>query len=543
MASCLGLFIEDNLIKYAKISKENDDIKVESHGIKFYEQDLENTIEQIVNETFSYNKTPISINTFNEKYTNTEIFSLLSEADQKKSVKTEFEYFCSEAGKNRLALEYRDVMSDSIMDKDKKNVLYAYSEKGSIAERIQLLDKYKLVNLSPVALSILNLQEKTNGNSLIINMEEKTEVTTVVNGKPVKVDIIEEGMKEILTKIAERENSMSKAYEICKNTTLYTASSQNLQTESNEYLEIIVPVMFKITEEIQKIIQKNEIEIENIYLTGAGTVINNVDLYFQENFLNTKCEILTPFFANKTSLKLNIKDYIEVNSAISLAIQGLDRKNKEINFVNKSEAWEKLTDLLNSDISSLGKKTLKSKGSKQSKKVNIDLRNIKDINCWRFAYGAFIMLAIYVGTTAVLHNRINSKTVLAQEVIDDTKTKTATVTQYTSLIKTRTQKYQSILEQLQKASEQANQAIASKNAIPNLLHEIMYIVPKQVQILSIENSKDKHIVINAQTEEYQYLGYLKTELQNKAMLTNVTATSGKRVNGQIQVTIEGDLPY
>ena len=38
MPSCLGLYIESNLIKYAKVSKERDNIKVESFGIKFYDR-------------------------------------------------------------------------------------------------------------------------------------------------------------------------------------------------------------------------------------------------------------------------------------------------------------------------------------------------------------------------------------------------------------------------------------------------------------------------------------------------------------------------
>ena len=36
--------------------------------------------------------------------------------------------------------------------------------------------------------------------------------------------------------------------------------------------------------------------VTKIYLTGAGTVINNLDLYFQEYMINTKCEILRPYF-------------------------------------------------------------------------------------------------------------------------------------------------------------------------------------------------------------------------------------------------------
>ena len=78
MAECLGLFVQDNLIKYAKISKENDSAKIENFGVKFYDQDIEKTIKQIVDETFSY-RTPISINLAKEKYANSEVFSLLKD--------------------------------------------------------------------------------------------------------------------------------------------------------------------------------------------------------------------------------------------------------------------------------------------------------------------------------------------------------------------------------------------------------------------------------------------------------------------------------
>ena len=37
-SSCLGLYIEENLIKYAKVSKDHDIIKVEAFGIKFYDK-------------------------------------------------------------------------------------------------------------------------------------------------------------------------------------------------------------------------------------------------------------------------------------------------------------------------------------------------------------------------------------------------------------------------------------------------------------------------------------------------------------------------
>ena len=50
MPSCLGLYVDKRIIKYAKVSKDKKNFKVEAYGVKFYEN-LEETIEQIIKET------------------------------------------------------------------------------------------------------------------------------------------------------------------------------------------------------------------------------------------------------------------------------------------------------------------------------------------------------------------------------------------------------------------------------------------------------------------------------------------------------------
>ena len=105
MSSCLGLYIENNLIKYAKVSKEHDNIKVDSFGIKF-DDNINNAVKQIIKETDSQ-KTPISINLSDDKYANSNIFSLLKDKDSKKAIETEFSYFCKENYKwIRLEISY-----------------------------------------------------------------------------------------------------------------------------------------------------------------------------------------------------------------------------------------------------------------------------------------------------------------------------------------------------------------------------------------------------------------------------------------------------
>jgi len=94
-----------------------------------------------------------------------------------------------------------------------------------------------------------------------------------------------------------------------------------------------------------------------------------------------------------------------------------------------------------------------------------------------------------------------------------------------------------------KLMQKNGELTSSRNAIPNLLREIMFSIPNEVQVLAIRNSTDKHIVIEAQSEDYSQLGYFKAKLDQEGALTNITVSTGQKVNGFIKVSIEGDLPY
>ena len=89
MSKSLGIYIENNLIKYAKVSKEHDNIKVEAYGVRAFEN-LNTEIKKIIEETYSFN-TPISVNVSNEKYLYFDIFALLSKKDIQRTTETEFD--------------------------------------------------------------------------------------------------------------------------------------------------------------------------------------------------------------------------------------------------------------------------------------------------------------------------------------------------------------------------------------------------------------------------------------------------------------------
>ena len=81
-----------------------------------------------------------------------------------------------------------------------------------------------------------------------------------------------------------------------------------------------------------------------------------------------------------------------------------------------------------------------------------------------------------------------------------------------------------------------------KNAIPNLLNQIMYIMPLDAQIVSIENTEDKHIKIIAQSKNYDSLGYLISKIKVDNYLNNIVTSKSQKVDQIVQITIEGELP-
>lgn len=541
MPSCLGVYVQKNLIKYAKVSKENNKLKVEAYGIKFYETDIEKTIEQIVQETFSY-QIPISINIEKEKYEYANVFNLLKPQDLEKAIETEFEFFCNNNNKNKNAIEFRKLKAHNLEDRDKVRVIYTYVDKVNIIEKIQLLDKYRAHNVYPLPTILPNLNKSImQENCVLVNIEQNTEITTVVNGKIYKIDKLDVGMDKILGSIAEKENSFNRAYEICKNTTVYTKSSQNLKIEGNEYLDEIITSLFEIIEKVKENITNSGLEINNIYISGMGLIINNIDLLFQENFIDKKCEILIPYFIEKTNVKINIKDYIEVNSAISLAIQGLETKYQETNFKEqKRDLWA----LLTTDIGKgKGVRVKKDKERLTFKQLLSSESDWTDRILLRVVALFSLIIMLYVATTELLAKAIETKIAETEQVIINIDTEIAKVEEYEKLINTKTTEYLNIIQTIDSTNAEISDSYSRKNAIPNLLNQIMYVVPTEVRILLIRNDTGKNVTIVAQAEEYNQLGYFKAALEEEGILTNVNATKATKQNNLINITLTGELVY
>lgn len=537
MSSCLGLYIEEHLIKYAKVSKEKDVIKVESFGVKFYDK-INEAISQIIKETYSQ-KTPISINISEEMYNNFDMFALLTKSDLQKAIKTEFESYCTEKDYNPNAFEARYAITENTEDKQKIKIIHIAENKIELNKRIQEIEGYRLVNASPISMSIPNLiKAEEHNNCIIVNIENKTTITTIINNKIYNIDTLDEGAGDFLSKINLRENSYAKAYEICKNTTIYTSEGIELQNEETSYLSDIMPTLFTIAEKIKNIMEKYTDKFEKVYITGTGSLINNVDLYLQEYLTETTCEILRPYFVVQTK-DLSIKDYIEVNSAISIALMGVGKGIAGMNFRKKTIS-DDLQNLLKIEVGT-SKKGKKDQGGLLTWDLNEKL-DVIEKNLLRGASGLLILIIIYTAFSSLLNNQISKKQQEAENSINDTKEQIALANQDNEKIKTKINEYTTLIKNIEEENNKQSERNRTRNAIPNLLNQIMSIVPENVQLTSIENTTGTHIVIDAQSNKYEQLGYLKAKIKTDVILTNVVSTAGQKDNSVVTVRIEGDLP-
>ena len=543
MPSCLGIYIESNLIKYAKVSKDRDNVKLDAFGVKFYDK-IEDGIEQIINETFSYN-IPISINLNDEKYDYFEMFSLLNDKDMKKAIETEFELLCEEKGYNKNNLDSRYILVSNQEDRDKVKAMHISCNKSELNQNNQLFQKYKLKTISPLPIAITNdIEIGVKENAAILNLEEKISLTTIINGQVNRVDILKNGMDQIYNNINKKENSHAKVYDILKNTTIYTSEGRELSDDNDNYLQDIMPTLYDIAMVVKENISQNINNIDKLYITGTGAVINNIDLYFQEYLQNTKCEILKPYFMKNASMNMaNIRDYIEVNSATALGLQGIGEGIKTVNFKTTS-AVEKIKELSTMQID-IGKRKTSSSNKKNAINFKFDLGERLDPSeavMLRFASSCFIAIVIYIIGVSIITNMINQKRMETDELIADTNSKIAKVEQDVQTINDKTAQYNTFIRKLDEINQKIADENSIKNAIPNLLSRIMVHIPKNVQVTSIRNTTAKHVVINVQAREYDPIGYFLAAINTNRILVNAKSNSGVKQDGIIRITIEGDMP-
>lgn len=555
MQNCLGIYIENNLIKYAKVSKDRDTFKVDAFGIRFFDN-LNEAIKKIVEETYSFT-TPISINLANEQYLYYDIFALLSKNDIQKTVETEFETFCDENKYNQKAFETRYALVSNVQNKERIKAIQVIVNKIELNKQKQYLEKHNLSGILPIGTAIASITRfEKKENVLIVNMEEKTTITTIYDRQIYNVETIDHGSQEVLEKINRTENSMSKAYEICKGTTIYTANVID-DAKEQPHLEDIIPTLYQISQKIKEIVDESPVKISTVYLTGTLSVINNVDLYFQEFLPSADCKILKPSIVELNVTQINIKDYIEVNSAISLAMQSLGEGMQSLNF-RKPNFMDQVKQLLNADVSMGKKKDKPAKEGKGKGKVSklagklpkISLGNMSmtgsldktEVMLIRVLIAIILINIIFVAFSKVLYGQMDKKQKDVEGLISSENAQIGKINTDINSLNTKNTKYTSLIEELKAINDKISNIAEMKNSIPNLLNRIMYTIPEGVQLTSIQNTTGKKISIIAQASDYDQLGYFIAKIKVSGILNNAVSSSSQKSGDVVTVTIEGELP-
>ena len=139
-------------------------------------------------------------------------------------------------------------------------------------------------------------------------------------------------------------------------------------------------------------------------------------------------------------------------------------------------------------------------------------------------------------------NRIEEKKDEVQSVISSIKSEISKMETDTKKLNSKATEYSTLIEQLNTVNGKISEVAESKYLISNLLAQIAMSVDKNVQVVSISNPYDRHIIIEAKSKKYPNLGYFITKLKTNSILLNVVSGGGIKQDDEITVTIEGDLP-
>lgn len=320
MASALGIFIDRNIIKYAKLNGTKDKLKVESYGMKYGENHKE-LLKQIIEETNS-SKDNVVINAAEIHYEETSIFSMLKKKDYDKAVEVAYEEIIDKQKLRPELLEYGYILSKNPADSEKLHVLLGIQEKGAMETRANLFGQnVMLYSQMPIGISISNIYESPLP-ALIVNIEEDTYITEIYDTEPIKVTRIATGTKNIIDTINNEENSISKSYEVLRNMVLPTDDMDQISFEGNEYAPVIVSEVMKIVSEIKSVMKKRPGIYKKIYISGTGATISNLETFIEKLIDDVECDILRPA-GIEGQKKVAIKEYVDVNSAIALACEAL----------------------------------------------------------------------------------------------------------------------------------------------------------------------------------------------------------------------------
>ena len=514
MLSCLGIFVDNNIIKYAKLKRNKKKYNVESFGIEIYDN-LESTINRIIEETSSEN-IPICTNISNEVYSYFDVYAELEKDDIEKSLQIEFDKLCSENGLDSNDFISKYTLNFHSEDQEKLRATYISIAKEYLESYVKIFNGHKLNSAIPLGMAVTNLIEDRSENAIIVNLEENSEVSFYLNKSVSSVEDIKYSLREALLKINEEEMSYKKSIEALKTVNLFNY-------EDSKYSGIIIPLMDSICDEISKLADEYDDPIKKVYITGTGASINNIDMYFQDR-LKIKCEILKPFFCDIESSEYPIKEYVEMNSAIALAIDGLKNINKDVNFVSRTKFEEleidtKITAQEDFDVTDW-------------KEILKEPLKIEERLLLRIIVFELIFLILYGMFSGSALKKIDAKGAEIKDGIAKTTEQITKMNKDADTISKYSLAYEKAI-----SGNSGNSFESGK--ITNMLVNIMYVIPTRVQLTSIKQTDNNMVEIVAKSDNSEDIDTFIKSIESEGVLSEVQ--SNKSGTDTIKLTLKGKL--
>ncbi len=585
MPSCLGIYTDKNMIKYAKVTSVTEKvtgqtITLDSYGVKFYDN-IQASMAEIAEEV-GMDQTTVALALSNEDYFHSHVFSNLKKKDMMDLIQSEYTERRGEQAFHSSVMEMRTKVALNSGSIDKNLALCVISSKGELANIRNNFANYKIASISPLSVSIKNLfpNQAIDEEAIVINIEDKTSVTVFHRSEIQYLEAIPLGAQEIITKLAEKYNSTAKAYEACKKVSAYISDAYDMDDESRDILDVMIPVLFDIRQQVDALVTPYLKDAKKIYITGTGAIINNIDLYFSEVFLDTECEIIKPYFVYREDP--NIKEIMEVNSAIALALDGIGMNDPDLDFnaVAKKAAGvvsakKKVEDLhLKEKFNDYKKKTtdfvkkLNAPVKKKKKRNvafdegllegsgNLDAMNEEgeedvvegygriDAALVKIMSAALAFLISYCVGAIWISGQLQAKTTEVKGEITKANRVITTAKDDATYLKGVSDDYVEVTNKLSAILVKINQnSITQQNDfdIPNFLSELMFIMPSGVKVTSIDVEKSGGVKMEAESGQYAQLGFFVSRLKLEGILNDVDMEVVSD-SGNIKIIVSGVMP-
>lgn len=521
MKSCLGIYIGDKILKYAKLAydEKTKSMRVDSCGVKQAVGEKADAIQSIIVETGS-NNIPVVTNVLDAKYSSIEVPKSLNRQDVLGMIELEVFELAQNMQINEKLLSYRylPTMSDRMETTNKHYI--ATVERVKLDE-FEKQNKIKTSAIYPLNFVLHRIADKSLTDYVYINIGETTDVVCVAQGEVREINSLPVGMKDILSEVATYCGSTSKAYELCKSINVYTEQSG---VNDPEIEKIVEPVLQDLLHRVEEIIRGLKYSPTKLVIGGIGTLFTNIDMLFEEYF-SISAKLSKPYFVREDDEA--ISDAIETTEAIALAHEYLIPGRQDVNFVNGKAH----------------KNNLKLKDLAGKADVNVDTNKVKSGLLFANIIAGIIVI-LYIVFSIVYGTQVAKMEEQIQKDVTNVNTEIEKVKADTKYIKDNSKKYSDInsfVDETVRKIEGNEIGKYSTYNVANFMQKIIKYIPKGVQLQTISSDDNKHVTIVAKSESYSGLGYFVSQIKLKEILVNVEVEKVEHTS-EVTVTIGGDLP-